>query len=65
MMETALTTNYVADWTVMKEDSVQYDKENIPYVHKAILHIQAEKGAKYQPSVGEINRVASYIRASQ
>jgi hypothetical protein len=27
MMETALTTNYVTDWTVMKEDSVQYDKE--------------------------------------
>ena len=48
-----------------KEDSVQYDKENIPYVYKAILHIQAEKGVKYQPSVGEINRVASYIRASQ
>lgn len=43
MMETALTTNYVTDWTVMKEDSVQYDKENIPYVYKAILHIQAEK----------------------
>ena len=30
MMETALTTNYVTDWTVMKEDSVQYEKENIP-----------------------------------
>lgn len=65
MMETALTTNYVTDWTVMKEDSAQYDKENIPYVYKAILHIKAEKGVKYQPSVGEINRVASYIRASQ
>lgn len=65
MMERALTTNYVTDWAVLEEDSVQYDKETIPYVYKAILHIQSEKGSKYEPSAGEINRVVSYMRASQ
>jgi hypothetical protein len=65
MMERALTANYVTDWTVLEEDSVQYDKETIPYVYKAILHIQSEKGSKYEPSAGEINRVVSYMRASQ
>ena len=35
MMERALTANYVTDWAVLEEDSVQYDKETIPYVYKA------------------------------